>query len=188
MIMAVKEIKGKVAFDKEDAKWGFVKGEAKWCKVLKPDDYGNFGVSLYVDKEEMAKYLEVVEAVADTAFDGATELGKKANKQDEFTKHDKEGKEFISFKLEGVNSYSGEPNKITIIDKYGNEVKDWDKLIGNGSIVKVKYRAKPYFMSSSKIAGASVRFFALQVINLEEYSGGGGNGFSNEASDSDEPF
>jgi len=185
--MAATENKGKIVFAKEDAHWGYVKGACKWAKVLKPDEYGNYSIDIYPSPEDMAHFKEVMQGVADTAYDGVVALGKKPMKQTDFVKEDKEGKEMIKFKLEAENTYSNEANHITIYDVYGKEVKDWDKLVGNGSIVKIKYRAKPYFMASSKVAGVSTRFFAIQIINLSEYSGGTQSGFGDETS-GDAPF
>ena len=73
-------------------------------------------------------------------------------------------------------------------DAGGNKVVDWDKLVGNGSVVKVKYRVAPYYMSSTKMVGISYSFYAVQVINLVEFSQGD-SGFGGESGGgSDAPF
>ena len=70
-----------------------------------------------------------------------------------------------------------------MFDAGGNSMPDWDSLVGNGSLVKVKYRIAPYYMGSTKMVGISYKFYAVQVITLEEYSGGGESGFGDETSD-----
>ena len=181
--MAVVE-KGRVKFTEESSQpiFGYVKGECKWAKVLEPDDYGNFSISLYGDN-----VLELEEELVELQKSAAkeiAELGKKYQLADIF-KEDDEGKKFIGFKLPATN-YQGEPNKIDIYDVTGKKVEDWSKLIGNGSIVKIKYRAAPYYMGSTKMVGISYKFYALQVIDLVEYKAGD-KGFGDET-DSDVPF
>jgi hypothetical protein len=67
-------------------------------------------------------------------------------------------------------------------DAGGNKVEEWDKLVGNGSLVKVKFQARPYYMNSTKMVGTSLKFYAMQVINLVQYSAGGDSGFGDETS------
>lgn len=181
--MSAKQNKGKVSFDKEDSKWGYIKGTVKWAKVLEADDYGHYSLSLYVSDEEKDKYVSIVSEVANYSFNECTSLGINPMLKEVTLKEDKEGNEYIGFKLEAVNSYTGDTNHLTFVDKYGNTVHDWNKLIGNGSTIKVKYRAKPYCVN--KNAGAGVRMFAIQIIDLVEYTSGSSNGFSDE-SESDE--
>lgn len=176
--------KGKVTFENEasEAKFGYVKGEAKWAQLLEPDQFGNYSINMYGDN--VVELKEELEAMRDSAYDEVVEAGKKANKVD-VTKFDDEGKEFIGFKLPETN-YEGKPNKIVMYDAAGNKVDDWDKLVGNGSLVKIKYRVSPYYMASTKNVGISYKFYAVQVINLVEYQGGD-SGFGDETSD-DSPF
>jgi hypothetical protein len=70
-------------------------------------------------------------------------------------------------------------------DAGGNLVTDWDKLVGNGSKVKIKYRVAPYYMSSTKMVGLSFKFYAVQVINLVEFKQGD-KGFGDETDEA--PF
>jgi len=167
--------KGKVQFEREETVWGYIRGKAQWAKVLEPGEYGSFEVDLYVEDDVMEDYKSKAEGVAQVAHDGMLEVGKKGTKQDEFHK-EKDGKEYLKFKLPAEN-WKGEPNKVDIYDKHGDKQPEWDKLIGNGSEVIIKYKISPYYMASSKVAGASVRFYAMQVVNLVEYQSGGESGF-----------
>ena len=175
---------GKITFTEEasQAAFGYLKGEAKWAELLKPGMYGTFGIKLY--GEEVNDLQTELEAMQDSAYNEVVELGKKAIKADLY-KEDDEGNQFLAFKLKETK-FDGTPNKITMYDAGGNKVDDWDKLVGNGSTVKIKYRIAPYYMASTKMVGISYSFYAVQVINLKEFSKGD-SGFGDETS-GDAPF
>lgn len=176
--MTVTENKGKVLFAKEDAHFGYLKGKCKWAKVLKPDDYGNYSISMYVDDDVLQEHKDLFDNMIKQAADAVSGIGKKVNGTADAVKEDKDGKEYFGFKL--AAEYDGKPNHIEIYDMYGKKVDDWDKLIGNDSTVKIKYKATPYYMASTKQVGLSYKFYAVQVIDLKEYSGGGSSGFGDE--------
>jgi len=173
--------KGRIKFTEEasDAQFGYLKGTAKWAEVLTVGLYGTFGIKMYGD--EAVEMEEELQAMQDSAYDEVIALGKKADKADLY-KVDENGGKFLQFKLP-ENDFEDKPNKIKMFDAGGNLVEDWDKLVGNGSLVKIKYRIAPYYMSSTKMVGISYKFYACQVINLVEYSGGSGeSGFGDETS------
>jgi len=174
--------KGKVKFDTENV-FGYVKGTTKWAKLLEVDDYGKYSVNLYGD--DVTELREELEALRGEAAAEIEELGKKYELAD-VIKVDDEGKEFLSFKLPPEN-YEGKVQTVTMYDGGGNKVDDWDKLVGNGSKVKIKYMFSPYYMSSTKMVGISFKFYAMQVIDLVEYTGGGDKGFGDET-DAQAPF
>jgi hypothetical protein len=186
--MEVTIAKGRATFNKEASKWGYVKGEAKWCKFLKPDDYDKFSVNL--SGSDIEDLIVELEAMRDEAVEAVEALGKKAIPADVY-KEEEDGTKFISFKLPAVD-YEGKPNKIKVYDVSGNLVEDWDKEVGNGSVIKIKYQAKPYYMASTKMVGISYRFYAMQIIKLEEYtskdSGFGDETDGNAPFDTDEDF
>ena len=130
----------------------------------------------------MAKDME---ALRDQGAAEVEAAGKKYALADVIKEDEETGKKYIQFKLPPEN-FKGEAQAPKVFDKHGNEDTDWDKLIGNGSTVKVKYMAKPYYMNSTKMVGVSYKFYAVQIINLEEYSGGGESGFGDETGDA--PF
>jgi len=177
--------KGKVEFETE-AKFGYLKGSSKWAKILEADDYGNFSISVYPDEETLKHFEDEMKELQAAAVAELDDVGKKYMEAD-VIKEDDDGNKFVSFKLK-EEGWEGKKNSIQIYDVYGNQVPDWDKLIGNGSVVKVKYRAAPYYMASSKMCGVSYRFYAVQVIKLEEYTQGD-SGFGDETDgDEDQPF
>jgi len=162
--------KGRVVFTEEasEAAFGYVKGEAKWAKVLDVDDYGNWSISMYGD--QVVELKEELESMQESAAKEVEALGKKYELADLY-KVDDDGKEYIGFKLPEKN-FDGEDNSITIYDGSGTEQKDWSDLIGNGSTVKIKYRIAPYYMGSTKKVGISFKFYACQVITLVEFKQG----------------
>jgi len=176
--------KGKVTFTEEasEAQFGYVKGEAKWAKVLDIDDYGNYSISLYGD--QVLELKEELESMQKSAAKEVEELDKKYELADLF-KTDNDGVQFLGFKLP-EKKFDGTDNKIDVYDGSGKKVDDWDQLVGNGSTVKLKYRIAPYYMGSTKKVGISFKFYAIQVINLVAYTAGN-SGFSDETSD-DAPF
>lgn len=179
--------KQKSIIEQTKAHFGYIKGEAKWAKVLQPGDYGNFEINIYPDEDTINEHIKLFETIRTDAKKEVEELGKKVAGEADVFKEDAEGKRFFQFKLPATD-FEGKDNKIDIYDVSGAKVTDtWDSLIGNGSIVKVRYMAKPYYMASTKMVGISSRFYALQVIKLSEYTGGQDTGFGDETSDND-PF
>ena len=165
--------------------YGYIKGTAKWTKVLEVDDYGKYSINLYPEQEQLDKLLSELNIIQDAAKEEAESKGKKVVLVADILKEDNEGKSFLQFSLPELKG-DGTPNKVDIYDVYGKKQEGWDKLIGNGSLVKVKYMFKPYYMASTKTVGLSKRFFALQIIDLVEY-GGGDSGFGDETG-GDTPF
>ena len=173
-----KMAKGRITFEKEssEAAFGYLRGTAKWAELLSVGLYGTYGIKMYGD--DVVEMEEELQAMLDSAYDEVIELGKKADKADVF-KTDEDGKQFLAFKLP-ENDFEGNPNKITMYDVSGKKIDDWDKLVGNGSIVKIKYRVAPYYMSSTKVVGISYKFYACQVLDLKEFTQGEA-GFGDES-------
>jgi hypothetical protein len=177
--------KGRVTFTEEasEGKFGYIKGTCKWAELLTIGLYGTYGIKMYGENvEDMETELR---AMQKSAADEVKALDKKYELAD-VIKTDEDGNKFIGFKL-NENKYDGTPNKVTFFDAGGAEVPDWDQLVGNGSTVKIKYRIAPYYMASSKMVGISFNFYAVQVIDLKPYGGGGDSGFGDETS-SDGPI
>ena len=176
---------GKITFTEaaSQGQFGYVKGTCKWAELLQVGMYGTFGIKLYGDN--VVELETELAAMQDSAFKEVEEVGKKAIKADLY-KEEEDGTKFLAFKLKETK-YDGTLNKISFFDAGGAAVPDWNKLVGNGSTVKVKYRVAPYYMASTKMVGLSFSFYAVQVIDLKEFSGGGDSGFGDET-DSQEPF
>ena len=164
-----------------EAHFGYIKGKCKWAKLLEPDDYDKFSINIIPDTESLDNHRIIFDELIDKAKQEVLDAGKKVNGVADYVKEEEDGTEFLSFKLPSTN-YEGNPNKIDIYNVHGKKEPDWDKLVGNGSLVKIKYMAKPYYMASTKMVGVSLRFYAVQIIDLVEYSGGD-SGFEDESSD-----
>ena len=176
--------KGKITFTEEasQGKFGYVKGTCKWAELLQVGMYGTFGIKMYgKDVEELETELT---AMLESAAKEVADVGKAGTLADIY-KVDEEGNKFLAFKLK-ENKFDGTPNKIAFYDAAGIAIPDWNKLVGNGSVVKVKYRVSPYYMASTKMVGLSYNFYAVQVIDLKEFSKGD-SGFGDET-DSGAPF
>ena len=164
-----------------EAQFGYIKGTAKWAHILEPNQYDSFSIDIY--GEEVEQLVDEVLSVLQS--DGAKEVdaaGKKYQLADLYKTNEETGEKYLQFKLKDKD-YEGKQNKIKLYDAGGSLVTEWDKLIGNGSIVKIKYRSAPYYMNSTKMVGVSNRFYAVQVIKLEEYKGGADAGFGDETSE-----
>ena len=67
----------------------------------------------------------------------------------------------------GGGTYRNEPPKVVDASK-----QEFDKLIGNGSLVNIAYDLRSWEMMGNKGVKADLK--AVQVLELVEYSGGGG--------------
>ena len=159
--------------------FGYLKGITKWAKVLEPDQYGKYSVNMYLDEDTLEEQTNAFNKVISDAMAQVVEAGKKVAGMADFIKEDDEGNPFLSFKLDETK-YDGSPNKIDMYNAFGKKVEDWNELVGNGSTVKIKFMAKPYYMASTKMVGVSLKFYAMQVIDLVKYSGGEDAGFGDE--------
>lgn len=180
------KVKSKKVIVETEAHFGYVKGTSKWAKILEVGEYGSYEVDLYPDEEVLNEHIELFEKLRGDGLAEVEAAGKKVAGIADVFKTDDEGKRYLKLKLKELD-FEGNPQKPNVFDVGGNDVTDtWTDLIGNGSLVKVKYMAKPYYMASTKMVGISLRMYAIQVIKLEEYVGGD-SGFNDETSE-DEPF
>ena len=162
------------------------KGKAQWCKYLEPDQYGTYAVDLYLDEEDEENFVEVLEGMRDAAYEALKKDNPNIVIKDVADVYKiKDGKKCFTFKSkpEQLKKTNG---KITIIDIKGQEDKEFNKLVGNGSTIKVGFMAKPYYMQSTKSVGVALRFTAMQVIKLNEFSKSA-SGFADET-DPDDTF
>ena len=182
--MEIRNDKGQIKFvnvvdgeEKPAGEFGYLRGPCKWAKVLEADQYGNFAVDVYASEEDREEFAKLVESISEEAKTLVEGLKKKVAGIADSVKEDGDGKQYIQFKRK---EYKGPPK---IYDKFGNEASDWDKLVGNGSDVKIAYFLSPYYMASTKMVGVSCKFYAIQVIDLVEYEGvtASNTGFGDES-------
>lgn len=163
------------------------KGKALFCQVKEPSRLfnakGEYSTALVLDpNDEAAKlFIERLEALRDTAYNETVEaLGaakaRGIEKADVFAYDiDKDGNEtgLIKFKMALKNVDDLEPgrNKIEVVDAKKQPILTVP-LVGNGSEIRCSVFANPYYMASTKKVGVSLKWNALQIINLVEFSGG----------------
>lgn len=185
--------KGRVSFvtKKEDgttdlfSHFGRITGKAKWCKVLEPDQYDNYAVDIFTD---LTHIKEEIETIAQKTKELTEAAGKKVNGIQDYIKETNDGEEYVQFKRKGTKGDGTANTPPKIYDVQGRQVEGWDKLIGNGSQLGVAYMLSPYYMASTKMVGVSIKFYAVQVIKLEEYTGSTNNSpFANESGE-EAPF
>ena len=169
-------------------------GEALWAKVVEPDYKfdvnGKYSVDLVLDPndEAVSAFLKTMEGMRDRALEEAKENLTPAKAKSVVTRDvfhedtDKDGNETGKIVIKakaGAVDYKGNAVNIPIFNAKGIEEMDWNKLIGNGSKIKVQMWASPYHMANGNYVGISYKLKKLQIIELSEY-GGGDEGFGDE--------
>lgn len=163
------------------------RGQALWCKV-KDADYaynpkGTLSTSLVCDPDEptVKNFVTKLEELRDTALMEAREtLGavkaKGLKAKDVFVDElDSDGEPtgniIFKFALKDIDDREPPKNKINVVDAKTKPITKLP-LVGNGSIIKCSAFANPYHMANTKEIGISLIWEGMQIINLEEYSGG----------------
>lgn len=172
------------------------KGKALWCKVTEPDrmynSKGDLSTSLVCDPSlpEVKAFVDKLEGLRDQALAETIEtLGAKGKQYsvapvyvDEYDQEgDATGNIIFKFKLKDIDDRvaAGKQSVIGVVDAKRQKV-DPVPLVGNGSIIRCLAYANPYAMASTKTVGVSLLWTKMQLIDLVEYSGGGGDGFEDE--------
>lgn len=188
-----------------------IKGTAKWAKVFTPETKFNpNGVySIHVVKEEVESqpfidFLEkLVEEKSREVLEETPRLkGKLSTKLPFDEEYDKDDVPTgnLEFKIKqnaSGTTKAGEEweRSIPVVDSKRTPM-DESTLVGNGSTVKVAFHANPYYIPAHKTVGVTLKLVAVQVLELVEYSKGGGvssifdeeDGFEVEKSLADEVF
>ena len=196
--MEIRVNKGKVGFvyvdkgeDQYYSQFGYLKGTSKWTKVLQPDQYGNYAVDVYPSEDDLNHIKDIATEIANDAKELVEGAGKQVKMVNDVSKFDQEDVEYIQFKRKASKQDGSDVPPPKIYDAGGTHVADWNKLVGNGSTVKVGYTLTPYYMAATKTVGVSFKFYAIQIIKLSEYTGGtggGSGGFGDETDSNDAPF
>lgn len=170
-------------------------GEALWVKVVEPDTKfdaaGRYSADLVLNPkdEATAKFIEMMETMRDKALAEAKEnltpaKAKQVVTRDVFHEDtDQDGNEtgkiVIKTKAAAID-YKGNPAPIPVYNAKGIEEENWNKLIGNGSKIKLQVWASPYHMANGNYVGVSYKLKKVQVVELNEYSAGGDDSFGDE--------
>lgn len=174
------------------------KGRAEWAKVVTPDfkfdKAGIYSTDLYLkaDDPEVQEMCAKLDDLVEEAKNEAIEENPKrkpltAPAYEICTDDDGNETGEIKFKFKLKAQGKTKEGKIynqrpAVVDSKGNPILKFDEdgdvtndgfRIGNGSVVKIAFEPRKYFMASSKTAGVSLRLRALQVVKLEAFAGGG---------------
>lgn len=158
------------------------KGTASYPYLTNPDTKfnpdGEYKVSLIVAGDDARKAIDLLTekhraAVAQVKKENA---GKRVKEGElPFIAND-DGTVTLKFKMKAkVTPKNGAPfeQQPALFDAKGKPLTGETK-VGGGSTIKVSYEVVPYYTAIAG-AGVSLRLKAVQIIELKEYSGGGGN-------------
>jgi hypothetical protein len=166
------------------------KGKASWCKVNVPDtmfnDKGILSTGLICDPKDppVQAFIERLEELRDLALAetvetlGAKTKGIKARDvyTDEIVNGEETGNIIFKFALKDIETRTaeGRQDSIMVADAKRNKI---DKVpnVGNGSVIRCASYANPYYMANTKEVGISLIWSKMQLIELVEFSGGGGD-------------
>lgn len=167
------------------------KGKANWCKYAEPDRKfdaeGKYETQLILDPSDPATqaFVNRLEKLQDQAFEETLETlgakGKGVTKRPLYTE-DEKGNYVFKFALKGIDKRKaeGKPHEIVVVDAQKNPITN-KPLIGNGSTIRVASFVYPYYMAMNKQIGLTMMWSKMQIIDLVEYSsGGGGSDFDEE--------
>lgn len=167
-------------------------GSAMWCKVVEPDyrynPEGIYEVSLVLSKDKATPLITQLTNIVDTATkeakEGKGDMKLAPNKVKTVTnnevykdEYDAEGNEtgnvVFKFSLKDVDKLPEGKNKIAVFNAEGKPIANVP-LVGNGSTIRVRGFANPYYMASTNAIGIALKWEALQIIDLVSFSGGEG--------------
>lgn len=171
------------------------KGEAKWAKIFEPDTKfdadGVYSIKLVLNQEEAAKLDETLNELAQERFNEEVKRSPKLKNTLSIQmpiepEYDMDGNETGNMELKvklkaKVRTRDGQvyDQKPVVVDAKRTPMSG-DTLVGNGSIVKVAFEPVPYFVAATKIVGVTCRMKGVQVLELNQYSGGGAGMFDEE--------
>lgn len=170
------------------------KGYAQYPYLKDPDTKfnpdGDYKVNLAMDDNEVTgKLIAKLQQMLKNFYDNDEEVAKAVAKgrkvvMSDIYENDEEGRCVLKFKQKAqITKKNGEKINIKIpqFDSHGKPMEVAN--IGRDSVIKVNFSVRPYYLPTIKTCGLSLRPTAVQVIQLNEFSGGGtaeSYGFSDE--------
>jgi len=168
------------------------KGSALWVRIKEPlteyDPDGQYLAKVVLDPttDDFKKFEDSLQKMLDSAVAEAKDKLSPAKAKTLVVKPvvaDEEGSDgeltgnvVVNSKVKAIwkNSDGSVDNiKVPVHDVKGVEMKDFDKLIGNGSTIRLRVWAKPYYMAAFNQVGISYRLNKVQLIDLVEYASKG---------------
>lgn len=170
------------------------KGYAQYPYLKDPDTKfnpdGDYKVNLAMDDNEATgKLIAKLQETLEDFYNSNEEVAKAVAKgrkviMSDIYENDEEGRIVLKFKQKAkITKKNGEKINIKLpqFDSRGNPTEAAN--IGRDSVIKVNFSVRPYYLPTTKTCGLSLRPVAIQVIQLNEFSGGGtaeSYGFSDE--------
>lgn len=179
------------------------KGYAQYPYLKDPDTKfnpdGDYKVNLAMDDNEATgKLIAKLQETLEDFYDNDEEVAKAVAKgrkviMSDIYENDEEGRIVLKFKQKAkITKKNGEKINIKLpqFDSRGKPMEAAN--IGRDSVIKVNFAVRPYYLPTTKTCGLSLRPVAIQVIQLNEFSGGGGTaesyGFGDEGEGYEAPF
>lgn len=174
------------------------KGKALWCKFKEADTKfnakGEFSTDLVCDPNDPAvkAFVTKLEELVDIAYREtcetlgpakAREVRKAAVFKEEYDQNgNPTGNIVFKYKLKDLSDRRerGDAAEIVVVDAKKNRLGKDAPLVGNGSVIRLVSYANPYFMASTKTIGISHIWSKMQIVELVEFSGAGGDDFDEE--------
>lgn len=167
------------------------KGSALFCKVAEPNTRfnadGEYEATVILNEEEHKDFLQQLDQLAEEAFAAETEALKPVAKKKAYIHKpyseecDKEGNPtgniMIKTKMKAKGKKKdGTPfeSAPTIFDAAKPKPKELDRkglLIGNGSIIRINFVPRSYYVQATGMCGVSLQLRAVQVIDLKSFGG-----------------
>jgi hypothetical protein len=158
-------------------------GSAKWASIVTPntkwDEAGKYEITVEFKPEQVVECRAYLDTVLKDFIAEKKPILNKA-KQNTVTVVspfkdvlDVDGNPTGEVSLKGkayTTSREGEPLKVAIADSKGRIMPNFNKLVGNGSKVKVALYPKAYYMGSNNTFGLSLTINSVQIVELIEYT------------------
>lgn len=171
-------------------------GEAVLAFVDRPstkfNEDGEYAVIVRLDPKD-AKVKELMKSLT-TAAEAARKEEAKKNpkvakyalfvpfKDEENEEGEKTGMVVFKAKSKAKIEYNDETKPI-VIPMFDAKGARMNAAIGRGSVLRVSAQIIPIAVAATKMAGVSLRLSAVQVLKLEQYSGGNADSFGFDVED-----
>lgn len=132
------------------AKQVYLQGKAKWARLGRPDEWGNYKINLYLNNESVEKFRNL-----------GTKNVLKKDEDGYFCTLRRPESKLMRGKVVGL----APP---TVVDKDGMPMRD--VMLGNGSDVTVKLDLYEYYPPGSKEKAKAMRMSGVRVDNLVPYA------------------
>lgn len=164
-------------------------GKSLYAKVQTPDTRfdaeGIYHLDLLVDPDKAQDMIQNLESILDEFYNTDDDVASALAKGRKLTKAPvyeemQDGTYRFRFKQRAkLKDKDGNVYDKSVV-VFDAKVHPLDKEIGNGSVVKVSYSCKPYYVPATRTVGVATRLIGVQVLKLVEFGGSDDCGFTVE--------